>query len=68
LAGLDFHQLDSFERFHRLTSNSPFPSFAWRYESLIRIWAFDEIHKYSRWRNWLKGVVDEHHSSRCSDA
>ena len=28
------------------------------------LWAFDEIHKYSRWRNWLKGVVDEHHPSR----
>src|SRR5437762_3141845 len=25
------------------------------------LWAFDEIHKYPRWRNWLKGVVDEFH-------
>lgn len=26
-----------------------------------RVWVFDEIHKYNRWRNWLKGVYDEHH-------
>ena len=30
LAGLDFHQLDSFERFHQLILNSPFPCLAWR--------------------------------------
>jgi len=30
LAGLDFHQLDSYERFHQLISNPPFPSLAWR--------------------------------------
>src|SRR5438045_1537978 len=30
LARLDFHQLDSFERFHPLIWSSPFPSFAWR--------------------------------------
>jgi hypothetical protein len=30
LTGLDFHQLDSFERFHSLIRNSPLPSFAWR--------------------------------------
>src|SRR2546422_11305649 len=35
LAGLDFHQLDSFERFHPLTWNPPLPSFAWRDEKLI---------------------------------
>jgi hypothetical protein len=35
LAGLDFHQLDSVERFHRLTSNPPSPSFAWRDENPI---------------------------------
>jgi hypothetical protein len=23
-----------------------------------RLWVFDEIHKYRRWRNWLKGVYD----------
>ena len=22
------------------------------------LWTFDEIHKYSRWRDWLKGVFD----------
>lgn len=22
------------------------------------LWVFDEIHKYRRWRNWLKGVFD----------
>jgi hypothetical protein len=30
LAGLDLHQLDSFERFHQLILNPPFPSLAWR--------------------------------------
>ena len=30
LAELDLHQLDSFERFHLLILNSPFPSLAWR--------------------------------------
>ncbi|PWU17609.1 MAG: AAA family ATPase [Bdellovibrio sp.] len=24
------------------------------------LWALDEIHKYRRWRNWLKGIYDEH--------
>lgn len=23
-------------------------------------WVFDEIHKYRRWRNWLKGIYDEY--------
>ncbi len=23
-----------------------------------RLWIFDEVHKYRRWRNWLKGVYD----------
>jgi predicted AAA+ superfamily ATPase len=23
------------------------------------LWAFDELHKYRRWRNWLKGTYDE---------
>lgn len=27
-------------------------------------WFFDEIHKYRRWRNFLKGLVDEHGRSR----
>jgi predicted AAA+ superfamily ATPase len=26
-------------------------------------WVFDEIHKYRRWRNWLKGVYDEYHKT-----
>ena len=30
LAGLDLHQLDSYERFHQLILNPPFPSLAWR--------------------------------------
>ena len=30
LAGLDFHQLDSYERFHQLILNPPSPSLAWR--------------------------------------
>ncbi len=25
---------------------------------------FDELHKYSRWRNWLKGIYDKQKSSR----
>lgn len=25
-----------------------------------RLWVFDEIHKFPRWRNWLKGVFDLH--------
>lgn len=24
-----------------------------------RLWVFDEIHKYRRWRNYLKGIFDE---------
>ena len=24
-----------------------------------KIWVFDEIHKFARWRNWLKGLYDE---------
>lgn len=26
-----------------------------------RLWAFDEIHKWRSWRNWVKGVYDTHH-------
>ncbi len=25
-----------------------------------RLWVFDEIHKYRNWRNYLKGVYDQH--------
>lgn len=25
------------------------------------LWVFDEIHKFSRWRNWLKGKYDLYH-------
>lgn len=28
-----------------------------------KFWALDEIHKYSRWRNMLKGLYDKHHGS-----
>lgn len=24
------------------------------------LWAFDELHKYRSWRNWLKGKFDKH--------
>ena len=24
------------------------------------LWIFDEIHKYKRWRNYLKGIYDKH--------
>ncbi len=26
-----------------------------------KLWVFDEVHKNRRWRNWLKGIYDEHH-------
>jgi predicted AAA+ superfamily ATPase len=26
-----------------------------------KLWIFDEIHKNPRWRNWLKGIYDQHH-------
>ncbi|OGX06667.1 MAG: AAA family ATPase [Omnitrophica bacterium RIFCSPLOWO2_12_FULL_50_11] len=29
-----------------------------------RLLVFDEIHKYRRWRNWLKGIYDKTKSSR----
>src|SRR3990167_4370310 len=25
------------------------------------LWIFDELHKFRRWRNWLKGWYDQHH-------
>jgi predicted AAA+ superfamily ATPase len=28
-----------------------------------RIWAFDELHKFRRWRNFLKGLYDSHHEN-----
>jgi predicted AAA+ superfamily ATPase len=27
----------------------------------VKLWIFDEIHKYKPWRNWLKGLYDQHH-------
>ena len=29
-----------------------------------KLWVFDELHKFSRWRNWLKGVYDVHHNKQ----
>ncbi|MBI1870625.1 MAG: ATP-binding protein [Chlamydiae bacterium] len=26
-----------------------------------RLWLLDEIHKFRRWKNWLKGLFDEYH-------
>lgn len=26
-----------------------------------KFWVLDEIHKYSRWRNWIKGLYDKYH-------
>jgi uncharacterized protein len=26
-----------------------------------QLWSFDELHKYRRWRNFLKGLYDTHH-------
>jgi len=34
-----------------------------KFSNEYRLWVFDEIHKSKRWRNWLKGVYDEHHNS-----
>ena len=28
------------------------------------LWVFDEIHKYKKWKNLLKGIYDEHHETR----
>lgn len=28
------------------------------------LWVFDEIHKYSKWRNFLKGIYDEYGNTR----
>ncbi len=28
-----------------------------------KLWVFDETHKFRRWRNFLKGVFDEHHKN-----
>lgn len=28
------------------------------------VWVFDELHKYRRWRNYLKGVFDEFHPAQ----
>lgn len=25
-----------------------------------KLWIFDEVHKYKPWRNWLKGLYDQH--------
>lgn len=30
---------------------------------LTELWCFDEIHKYSSWRDYLKGVYDEFHDA-----
>ncbi|MDE0404432.1 MAG: ATP-binding protein [Nitrospira sp.] len=29
-----------------------------------RLWVFDEIHKYRRWRNYLKGLYDAHEAKQ----
>lgn len=31
-------------------------------ENKAGLWIFDELHKFRRWRNWLKGQYDQHHS------
>ena len=30
----------------------------------VKLWVLDEIHKYRRWRNLLKGLYDQHHDKR----
>ncbi|MBI4403367.1 MAG: ATP-binding protein [Deltaproteobacteria bacterium] len=32
--------------------------------SNVHLWVFDEIHKYRKWRNYLKGLFDEHGTQR----
>lgn len=27
-------------------------------------WIFDELHKFRRWKNWLKGVFDQYHEEK----
>ena len=27
------------------------------------LWVFDELHKYKKWRNFLKGLYDLHHEN-----
>ncbi len=34
-----------------------------KFSNEFDLWVFDEIHKFKRWRNWIKGVYDEHHDS-----
>ncbi len=26
-----------------------------------KLWVLDELHKFRKWRNWLKGLFDQHH-------
>lgn len=33
---------------------------AGRLDAGAKLWVFDELHKFRQWRNWLKGVWDEH--------
>jgi uncharacterized protein len=37
---------------------------AYRFSAESKLWVFDELHKFGRWRNWLKGLYDEHGSSK----
>jgi len=30
----------------------------------VKLWVFDELHKYGRWRNWLKGVFDKNKKTK----
>lgn len=30
----------------------------------VPMWVFDEIHKYNKWRNFLKGIYDQHKQKR----
>lgn len=32
-----------------------------RLDEASTLWVFDELHKFRKWRNWLKGVYDFHH-------
>ena len=34
------------------------------FDHSVSLWVFDEIHKYRRWKNWLKGVYDEYNKEK----
>ncbi len=33
-------------------------------DAASQLWVLDELHKFGKWRNWLKGQFDQHHPKR----